>query len=376
MREGRKMKETVSGIVLTFLLVGMLALTFNVQPAKATIITVPDNYSTIQEAINHANEGDIVFVRAATYNENIILNVSISLIGESRETTIIDVRGIGNPLEITANRTIVSDFTFSYGGTGIAMTNSHNNLIKNSILRKNSRGIGGSFYTNTILENNTVTENDYGIDFGHLMGPSSKNNTAKNNEIHSNTNAGIYVSASEGNNSIIYNRIHNNAFGIVLDHTQQNEVSGNLITDNTYGVYMRSAIQNKIEVNSLQNNVVGIHLEGSNGNNIFHNNLGNIVQVEGASYNIWDSGYPSGGNYWSDYTGLDLYSGPYQNLTGSDGIGDSVYRIDADNIDKYPLMQQYLIPEFSSVTILLIAMVITATAVIARRRKLALKQKT
>ena len=363
------MKETVSGIVLTFLLVGMLALTFNVQPAKATIITVPDNYSTIQEAINHANEGDIVFVRAATYNENIILNVSISLIGESRETTIIDVRGIGNPLEITANRTIVSDFTFSYGGTGIAMTNSHNNLIKNSILRKNSRGIGGSFYTNTILENNTVTENDYGIDFGHLMGPSSKNNTAKNNEIHSNTNAGIYVSASEGNNSIIYNRIHNNAFGIVLDHTQQNEVSGNLITDNTYGVYMRSAIQNKIEVNSLQNNVVGIHLEGSNGNNIFHNNLGNIVQVEGASYNIWDSGYPSGGNYWSDYTGLDLYSGPYQNLTGSDGIGDSVYRIDADNIDKYPLMQQYLIPEFSSVTILLIAMVITTTAVIIGRRK-------
>jgi parallel beta-helix repeat protein len=220
-------------------------------------------------------------------------------------------------------------------------------------------------------------ENDYGIDFGHLSGPSSKNNTAKNNEIYSNTNAGIYVSASEGNNSIVGNRIHDNAFGIVLDHTQQNGVSGNLITDNTYGIYMRNAIQDTIEQNLLQNNVVGIHLEGSNGNNIFHNNFaGNTVQVEGASYNTWDDDYPSGGNYWNDYPGQDLCNGPDQNITGSDGIGDSIYRIDADNIDRYPLMHEYPIPEFPSITTLVIAMVITTTAVIMGRTKLRLRQKT
>jgi len=38
---------------------------------------------------------------------------------------------------------------------------------------------------------------------------------------------------------------------------------------------------------------------------------------------IWDNGYPSGGYYWSDYNGTDSYSGPYQDLTGSDGIGDT-----------------------------------------------------
>jgi nitrous oxidase accessory protein NosD len=95
---------------------------------------------------------------------------------------------------------------------------------------------------------------------------------------------------------------------------------------------------------------------------------GNTVQVEGASYNTWDAGYPSGGNYWSDYTGLDLYSGPYQNLTGSDGIGDSVYRIDADNIDRYPLMQQYPIPEFPSFLILPLFMIISLLYVITRKR--------
>jgi len=57
--------------------------------------------------------------------------------------------------------------------------------------------------------------------------------------------------------------------------------------------------------------------------------------------NIWDDGYPSGGNYWSDYTGADLCNGPYQNETGSDGIGDSPYIIDENNTDSYPLMNPW-----------------------------------
>jgi hypothetical protein len=54
--------------------------------------------------------------------------------------------------------------------------------------------------------------------------------------------------------------------------------------------------------------------------------------------NIWDNGYPSGGNYWSNYTGIDLYSGPYQNVTGGDGIGDRPHTINSNNTDHYPLM--------------------------------------
>jgi hypothetical protein len=48
-------------------------------------------------------------------------------------------------------------------------------------------------------------------------------------------------------------------------------------------------------------------------------------------FSRWDNGYPSGGNYWSDYTGTDNYSGPSQNIPGSDGIGDVNYTIDANN---------------------------------------------
>jgi len=48
--------------------------------------------------------------------------------------------------------------------------------------------------------------------------------------------------------------------------------------------------------------------------------------------NIWDDGYPSGGNYWSDYAGVDA---------DGDGIGDTPYIIDDNNIDHYPLMDPF-----------------------------------
>jgi len=66
------------------------------------------------------------------------------------------------------------------------------------------------------------------------------------------------------------------------------------------------------------------------------------VYIQTPGYpNFWDNGYPSGGNYWSDYNGTDLFSGPYQNETGSDGIGDTPYGIDENNQDRYPLMKPY-----------------------------------
>ena len=57
---------------------------------------------------------------------------------------------------------------------------------------------------------------------------------------------------------------------------------------------------------------------------------------------MWDDGYPSGGNYWGDLDGEDLYGGPSQNQLGSDGFADTPYQFASDNQDNYPLMQTYL----------------------------------
>jgi len=78
----------------------------------------------------------------------------------------------------------------------------------------------------------------------------------------------------------------------------------------------------------------------SNYNSIFHNNFINDAQqvISIDSVNVWDDGYPSGGNYWSDYSGIDEKNGPNQDQPGSDGIGDAPYIIEVDNRDRYPLM--------------------------------------
>jgi hypothetical protein len=74
------------------------------------------------------------------------------------------------------------------------------------------------------------------------------------------------------------------------------------------------------------------------------------VQIFSGYKNAWDDGYPSGGNCWSDYNGSDVYCGVYQNVTGSDGIGDAPYTIDSSNIDHYPLASQ---PTMSNFTVIL-----------------------
>ena len=117
--------------MLTLLLIGMLTLAFNVQPVKApsTTIIVPDDYATIQEAINNANEGDTVFVRAGTYYEHVVVNKAISLIGEDPSSTIIDGNESGTVVFITADNVDVDGFMIQNGGEGIRLYHSCNNTL-------------------------------------------------------------------------------------------------------------------------------------------------------------------------------------------------------------------------------------------------------
>jgi parallel beta-helix repeat protein len=137
------------------------------------------------------------------------------------------------------------------------------------------------------------------------------------------------------------------AIGILLfDSSNYNIISGNNITANSEsGIYFyMGCSNNRIFGNNIADNVgtysVGIKFGYSSDNSIYHNNfVNNRLNVYSVgSMNVWDDGYPTGGNYWSDYDGADFYGGPFQNETGSDGIGDIPYIIDEHNQDSYPLM--------------------------------------
>jgi len=322
-------KKVVSGIMLTILFICLLSVALNIQPVKSEprTIIVPDDYPTIQEAINHANPGDIIYVKAGTYHENILVHKAVSLIGEDNNNTIIDGRNLGKTVHITANNVTLMNFKIinskkEYTCAGIVLDGVSFCNISLNILTNNFDGLYAEHSTCNVIENNVFLANDWnGI---HLKYCSNSN--IINSNIILNCKNGINIEVDSNNNSLLYNHIANSEWdGIDLIGSIKNVIYGNTIKHCFTGIY--------------------IGLETDNMNIIYHNNfICNTYQVTCYSApNFWDDGYPSGGNYWSDYTGVDLFSGPYQNETGSDGIGDTPYVIDECNVDHYPLMNPYTV---------------------------------
>ncbi len=140
---------------------------------------------------------------------------------------------------------------------------------------------------------------------------------------------GIYLTDDADFCTVTECRIANNTFGIFVK-SNYNSLNRNVIVNNTesgiriYASCGCSSVQGSVVTrNTLFSNMYGIQLTHSAEGQVYHNNfINNTYQVVGDSGNVWDNGYPSGGNYWSDYNGADFYNGPEQNETGGDGIGD------------------------------------------------------
>jgi len=129
-----------------------------------------------------------------------------------------------------------------------------------------------------------------------------------------------------------------NCAGIII---QNLTLSGDLYGRNSQGIVLVGTSNSTIKNNNINWNSHGIRLYVSSHNAIYHNNFGSNtehVSSEGST-NIWDNGYPSGGNYWSGYEEADEYSGPDQDQPGSDGIGDYPKLIHVFNEDRFPLMR-------------------------------------
>jgi parallel beta-helix repeat protein len=146
------------------------------------------------------------------------------------------------------------------------------------------------------------------------------------------------------NSKLTNNIIANNSYGVDLITSGNNTISGNTIVNNDRGVeLLLSSSHNIFFENTISmNNYGAVFYYGSSNNKFYHNSFtqnSEQVSFPFLSYNnIWDNGYPSGGNYWSDYHGSDLNNSRLQNVPGNDGIGDRSYIIDANNKDNYPLM--------------------------------------
>ena len=147
-------------------------------------------------------------------------------------------------------------------------------------------------------------------------------------------------------NTIEGNTISNCFIGIL--NGDYSTITGNTIMNSiAHGIGMLSRRGNRIYGNTLSNNGDdGIFFGISQGGNcIFHNNFFGNEPCQAESWSLvadaWDNGYPSGGNYWCDYSGVDFKCGPLQNVAGKDGLGDTGYAIPDIGRDRYPLMNPW-----------------------------------
>lgn len=283
--------------------------------------TGPDNYTTIMSAIANASDGDTVFVHhdSSPYHEYIVIDKSITVIGENATTTLIEgTQYHYSTVKILADNVTFSRFTVeNYPDRGIDLESNY------------------SYITGNIVHNG-----DHGITVF-----SSNHNTIQGNQITNQTPNGIALWIDDSNDNLILdNSIHDNKGGIDLVTAQNNIITHNQITNNYItGINLQWDVSgNKVYDNTIANNQLGLSTGNELGPNpIYHNNfINNVHQAQSDHQHNWDLGYPDGGNYWSNYTGKDACYGQDQTLPGSDGIGDTNLTILGGKAqDRYPFIE-------------------------------------
>ena len=211
------------------------------------------NFTTIQEGIDAAGSGDTIYVYNGTYYENIVIDKQIFLLGENKNSTIIDGRVAGNTIKVNADNVVIKGFTIQH--SGLIYPNSGINLSSNY---------------NTI-EGNLITDNFYGMTLYF-----SSENFIKGNTIQNDDHCGIYLSKSS-NNTIVNNTIKNHNYnGIGIYYSSDNNfISGNNFINNGFcGVNIRISSSNNVIQNNFSDNNIGIHLPSGNieEKNYFSNN--------------------------------------------------------------------------------------------------------
>jgi len=201
-------------------------------------IIVPNNFATIQKAIDEAEDGDTVFVKNGIYKENIIMRENIFLIGEDVEKTIL--RGKRDkPVIDGANRCVIRNFTIEQGTTGILCKNT-NPLIEHNIIKDNRTGIH-ALISLPEIRNNIIYGNEWTGIFCELIS-SSQRTSIDHNFIGENNYCGIMLSRKSEvliQNNILYK---NKQYGIYVNQDSRksriiyNDFFGNRHSYNMYAV--------------------------------------------------------------------------------------------------------------------------------------------
>ncbi|MCK4614748.1 MAG: hypothetical protein KAU14_08085, partial [Thermoplasmata archaeon] len=148
----------------------LILLLLNTPPGEAKTIVVDDegggNYTTVQDAIDSADAGDIIFILEGNYRENIVVNKSVILMGEDNESTVLDGDKIGDVVRVTAPHVNISCLKVLNSGashSGIRLMSNDTNIYDTRITGNNYGIFIGSTAENISIERNCIFENNVGI---------------------------------------------------------------------------------------------------------------------------------------------------------------------------------------------------------------------
>jgi parallel beta-helix repeat protein len=346
-----------------------------------------------QSSNNTITQNNVTQCRRAIRMEGVIPPGELQ--SDSSNNTIIDNNiehwECGISLSRCSNNTILeNDITYSgrwmiiEDFTGVSLYRSFNNMIIKNNIEQNGEGVKLADSSLNNITDNNLTENFYGmllqgsqvnslignniahspmisegsnetrrVGIGILISHAYYSNLLRNNSIagymyNFGMENGYYFQDIDASNTVdgkpIYywinrqnSEIPSDAGYVAIANSTNIRVEGLDLRNNYQGILIANSNDLTIRHNNVTNNRYGIRIESSlNNSTIYHNNLINNTDQVGfwdeSLENVWDNGYPSGGNYWSNYTGVDI---------DDDGIGDTAHTIDANNTDKYPLMGMF-----------------------------------
>jgi len=304
----------------------------------------PADFRTIQAAINSASDGDRVIVHQGTYQEHVVLNKTLTL--QSNEKAIIDASEDGDAnispiiarwsgVTVLADCSSVSGFTVKGAANrGIEIKANNCTISDNTCEQCHVSGIalygdneGYADLTDCTPKNNILSDNTVENCQTGIWVCKSYNNIIQRNTLTANEYAGIYLFRDSHDNQILQNAVSKS--------THCWDGSGGYGIAIGTGAHNNLCIENSITRNSNTGvfiDLLGIGYTNPYANKLYHNKfIDNTFQAyDSGTNNIWDNGYPSGGNYWSSVKLVDA---------NHDGIGDTPYCFEENSSDRYPLMQ-------------------------------------
>ncbi len=422
---------TVSLIAIIFTLTITSIIAVSVEPAKAETgktIRVPQDFPSINAAVGNASQGDTIFVKGGVYTEKLVIDKQLSLVGEDEALTVIDGGGEGTVVWINVDNVTLSGFTIRNSGdnftdSGIYVNSSKSATLSGNTVTSNNIGVYLAESPKSLLRDNALEGNKfnfgvYSSNFDGYIQDIDQSNTVEGKPMvywvntedkQAPSNAGYIAVVNCTDITVSSVVLEKNWQNLLFAYTNNSKITNvtstlgedslwlidshncNLQNSNITGnIWGGTALVNTsnctVQGNTFKaNGGYGLFLSDSSGNLFYHNNfISNPHQawLYGQNSNSWDNGYPSGGNYWNNYTGVDQKKGPNQNETGSDGIGDTPVYLGQDNVDNYPLMTPWtqqpnvpvVIPIEFSVTGIIAVTVILAIFIVYFAKKWSTKK--